>query len=290
MDPTLKGHGGLAPPFGQPPLALSRAAALLSIIFPLVSAAPAPAALIGHWKCQDNAASTTVVATVGTNGTLTGAGNTSASSIAGPGRLYPLALVLDGVNDYIDCNSNHSMNNLVNCSITAWVYRPSSGSQQTVGPQNSGNKFNIHWNNSNNFTGQLNFQAISIAKNETGWHHLAFTFNGAATSGGTPPKGKLYYDGMAQSTSDITTLTAIGNNMGNFMIGRDNGTAYSSGRFADVRVYNQTLTESEVKVIMFEGSARPANYYHQQSRLERDRRQFYSAIGLDESIDRRLLP
>ena len=48
-------------------------------------------------NCQDNAASTAVVATVGpANGVLTGAGNTSASSAAGPNALYPLSLALDG--------------------------------------------------------------------------------------------------------------------------------------------------------------------------------------------------
>ncbi len=57
--------------------------------------------LVGQWNCQDSAASTTVLKTVGSNATLVGAGNTSASSVTGPGGLYPLALRLDGTNDAI---------------------------------------------------------------------------------------------------------------------------------------------------------------------------------------------
>ncbi len=53
--------------------------------------------LVAKYACQDNAASTTVVAATGSNAALVGAGNTSASSFPGPGGLYPLALRLDGI-------------------------------------------------------------------------------------------------------------------------------------------------------------------------------------------------
>jgi len=58
-------------------------------------------ALIKHLKLDDNAASTTVVATVGTNGTLEGGDNTSAKSVAGPGGIITLGFDLNGVDDAI---------------------------------------------------------------------------------------------------------------------------------------------------------------------------------------------
>ena len=55
--------------------------------------------LIFSAPCQNNAASTNVVATPA-DGTLTGAGNTIDSSVPGPGKGLPLALEFDGSNDY----------------------------------------------------------------------------------------------------------------------------------------------------------------------------------------------
>jgi hypothetical protein len=59
-------------------------------------------ALIQHWKLDDNAASTTVVATVGTNGTLLGGDNTSAKTVAGPGGSITSGFDLNGTDDAVD--------------------------------------------------------------------------------------------------------------------------------------------------------------------------------------------
>jgi hypothetical protein len=56
--------------------------------------------LVGYWPCDDNAASTTIVASVGSNGTLAGGDNTedkdSADAVRGT------SLLLNGTDDYID--------------------------------------------------------------------------------------------------------------------------------------------------------------------------------------------
>jgi hypothetical protein len=59
-------------------------------------------ALVQHWKLDDNAASTTVVATVGTNGTLLGGDNTSAKTTAGPGGSITSGFDLNAVDDAVD--------------------------------------------------------------------------------------------------------------------------------------------------------------------------------------------
>jgi hypothetical protein len=55
-----------------------------------------------HAKLQDNAASTAIVNANGTGGTLTNAGNTSASTTTGPTAWLPAAISLDGTDDYVD--------------------------------------------------------------------------------------------------------------------------------------------------------------------------------------------
>lgn len=57
--------------------------------------------LIAHWKLDDNAASTTVVATVGSNGTLTGGDNTNTKATTGPGGSITAAFDLNGTDDAI---------------------------------------------------------------------------------------------------------------------------------------------------------------------------------------------
>src|SRR5689334_12249072 len=60
-------------------------------------------ALIQHWKLDDNAASTTVVATVGNNGTLNGGDNTSVKhSATGPGTGITSSFDMNGTDDFID--------------------------------------------------------------------------------------------------------------------------------------------------------------------------------------------
>lgn len=78
--------------------------------------------LIQHWKLDDNAASTTVVATVGNNATLLGGDNTSAKTVAGPGGIITAGFDLNGTDDAIDISgASLSFGNLVEFSVSAWA-------------------------------------------------------------------------------------------------------------------------------------------------------------------------
>jgi hypothetical protein len=57
--------------------------------------------LLHHWKCDDNAANTSILATVGTN-IVTGGTNTSSLRTTGPGGLYPYAFLLNGTSQFLD--------------------------------------------------------------------------------------------------------------------------------------------------------------------------------------------
>jgi len=58
-------------------------------------------ALIRHLKLNDNAASTTVIATVGVDGSLGGGDNTSAKQTSGPGGSITYAFDLNGTDDRV---------------------------------------------------------------------------------------------------------------------------------------------------------------------------------------------
>jgi hypothetical protein len=59
--------------------------------------------LVGYWKCDDNAASTTIVASVGSNGTLQGGDNTEDKNNAD--AVQGTSLLLNGTDDYIDLSA-----------------------------------------------------------------------------------------------------------------------------------------------------------------------------------------
>jgi hypothetical protein len=65
-------------------------------------------ALEGWWKLQDDAANTSVADSSGKgySGTLTNAGNTAASTVAGPNSWLGKAIDLDGVNDFISVSGS----------------------------------------------------------------------------------------------------------------------------------------------------------------------------------------
>lgn len=83
---------------------------------------------------NDNAASTTVVATVGANGTLLGGDNTSVKSTTGPGTGIPLAFDLNGTDDAIDISAAaFSRTAGQEWTASAWVNKDGTGNYGIFG-------------------------------------------------------------------------------------------------------------------------------------------------------------
>lgn len=59
------------------------------------------AGAVGFWACQDNTASTALLATTGVNATLQGGDDTGDKVAIGPGPDLPSSLLLNGTDDYI---------------------------------------------------------------------------------------------------------------------------------------------------------------------------------------------
>lgn len=97
-------------------------------------------ALTHFWKLDDNAASTTVVATVGTNATLLGGDNTSAKhSATGPGTQITSSFDLNGTDDAIDITGLFSRTSGQAWSVSAWWNRDATGNFGIVGTSGSAN-------------------------------------------------------------------------------------------------------------------------------------------------------
>jgi hypothetical protein len=217
--------------------------------------------LVTHLACQDNAANNTVANTGSTGGnqTLQNAGNTSASSVPGPGGLFPLALDLDGANDYITL-PNLTATGGGNWSYMKWIkleddtpVAAESGFAD-LGPMISGAASHYPYidgsiymsllrASSNSVPNRVSFQPFGVAP-LTKWHHVAIT-NTPGANGWT-----FYVNGtpIAQTTGVTPFFDADAWDVGRS--GDGSGFVYMNGAVADVRIYNRTLTSEEIHAVI----------------------------------------
>jgi hypothetical protein len=143
--------------------------------------------------------------------------------------------------------------NLTNFSMAGWIRRPSSGSVQFFGMSENNNHRTdiVHWSTNAVFFALSNGALAygSVSKNVTGWNHIAFVFNGSELGNSNRLKG--FFNGEAQTLGFAgTTIPATtSNNAANetFRIGRyQAANAWSSGDFAELGMWQATLTAEEV--------------------------------------------
>lgn len=198
---------------------------------------------------QDNAASTTIVA-IPTNGTLVNAGNTSASSVSGPGGSLPLALTFDGTNDQLNFSSVPATGTA--CTYLLWVKL--NGSQSAydglIGARGS----------SPNYCGML--------IGDTGGRELGYNWNNSGStyswnSGVNLPNGswcmaavaissanaKVYVFVPGSVTTATNTFTHVSNQFcQNPKVMVDNSNC-PIGAACGFRVYNVTLSQADLQAI-----------------------------------------
>lgn len=239
--------------------------ALVTAIAVGLSPSPATAALEAHWKLQDNAASTTVVATVGTNGSLNGAGNTSASSVTGPGNLLPLALTFDGSNDRIFTTTGNSAatQNRAFITLSCWFYVAATTDTTTFhdfvfcGNGESGAVrayIGMDTDGKVRAAGRAGIGESAYSKLTTAafddatWHHAAAVFDYAGDA------ITIYVDGVAVSQSGTITFTATASGNSASLDMEIAGPGYFKGRLADCRIYSSDET-ANISTIMADGVA-----------------------------------
>lgn len=150
------------------------------------------------------------------------------------------ALDFDGVNDYVSCG------NILPVSYTkeAWIYVKSLNSQNNIISGGDSDGLHAFWipNGSGKLSAGHNgdWYAVedSVPLSINTWHHVAVTYDNAATT------LKLYKDGQLISTNtDVDPVD--GGNM--VRLGAFNDAANSfTGTIDEVRIWNRALSPSEI--------------------------------------------
>jgi hypothetical protein len=216
--------------------------------------------LLDWYKCQDNAASTAIVnsAVGGTNGVLTGAGNTSASTSTGPGGAFPASIQFDGVNDHIAITDRSALGG------NDWTFSmrtklaaatPGNAAQSgfvTLGPVATGSSSHYPFTDGTVYMSPLRFSnntthnRVSFAPaaaTRTDWHTITITTTPGANG------WKFYVNGVQHNQQTGQTLY-LDSDL--WSVGRSfdgSGSYYLHGWVCDLRLYNRNLSAADVLAI-----------------------------------------
>ncbi len=227
--------------------------------------------LVGHWTFDGKNMVSNVADSSGSGNNGKMSGFTSTSSAVTAGKVGQ-GLRFDGSNDYVSANSSAMTYPL---TLSAWVKLdavPSVNNTDRIPvalAKTSGlEEFWIGFYRTSGGVNVLRSVAQSGADlrtysanltMDTKWHHVTAVFTNSSTHA-------LYYDGVAQSGSYGTGGTGTPTPSGldtlyisGFYYNTSNFYSPFLGTIDDVRVYNRTLSDTEIKQLYSQGSARVAS-------------------------------
>ena len=203
--------------------------------------------LIQHWKLDDYASSTTIVATVGNDGTLVGGGNTDASgrSVAGPGGSITKGIYFAGTH-YIDISAaSLSISYTQDCSISLWA-KITSGAGRFSGQAATQNNGMLLWSGTTltiRYGGSENFTTPTAHNADSDWHHFVWVVTGGGTA-----SYNAYMDGSLLSGTQTGTGSYSPTRLGYVF------NSSFDGAMAQVKIFTNTLNQTDVDALYAEGT------------------------------------
>ncbi len=235
-----------------------------------VAAAPGTANLVGHWKLDGDASDSSAH---NNHGTLYGGPQWVA------GKIGSDALDFDGIDDYVDCANDVSLQ-ITGTEITlaVWVKWHTLEAWSGIAGKTAyytwadGYALWIHNDNTVNFY-VAGYELGTASKSFTAddqWHHVAGTYDGSNV--------RIWVDGVEGTPSSYTG--SVTDSASPFEIGRIATADGCTATLDDVRIYNVGLSESEIL-----GLALQTDLYED---LKIDFKDF--AILADKWLDEQLFP
>ncbi|OGK19984.1 hypothetical protein A2866_06240 [Candidatus Roizmanbacteria bacterium RIFCSPHIGHO2_01_FULL_39_8] len=240
--------------------------------------------LVGYWKMDEsswtNNCSTTSVTDLSGNGNNGKACPNSTGPTGGAVGKFGYAGDFDGTNDYVSV-ADTTTHEPANISFGAWIYEDVTGDswlieKHTSTPDDYTHGYVLRLNSDDTIQCWIGNGTTSAVANTaisaTVWTHALCTYDG--------DKVRLYLNGELKSTSSSLGGSIDYTSVGHLTLGADSqGTRRFNGKLDEVRIYNRTLTLSEVGQL-YNFAPRPDAYWKME---ENDGNRVDSVAGLTMS-------
>ena len=208
---------------------------------------------VGHWKMNDNLATTVVIDSSGNGNNGVAQENTDQLDVAGK---INNALTFDGSGDHIDCGHDASLWSAGDTTYSAWIYPTAFDSYTMIMGQGTSNWHKFFWVGSTGsiraYWAHSDTAAVSQSSTLVGldeWSLVTAVFNDDTWD--------LYINGkeVEYSSHQAGIGTPNDYSANNFAIGAvDGGSLGFTGRIDDVRNYDRALAQDEILRIYNSGS------------------------------------
>jgi len=192
-----------------------------------------------------------------------GGGGGNLGSGGGSSFTNTKSILLDGVDDYVDCGNDSSLNLTSEITWSAWVKFNALNNAVNYGivsnfDPNEGYKYTFVYHPStssgsrklrlriNSSSGSLSgYYDTSVDLSDSQWHHVAFSFDGTTNANGI----KVYVDGV--NVNSFTASNAgIFSSSGSTLIGAyQTASWFANANIDEVAVWDSELSASDVTSI-----------------------------------------
>jgi hypothetical protein len=163
--------------------------------------------------------------------------------------MFGNALSFDGVDDYVDCGNDESLDPGDNITIEVWIYPTSWAHDTYVGIVSKrdawlGMDWELYYDRATNrirvvMGNKLVIHGANTSPSLNAWHHLVYTKSGSVH--------KLYLDGVNTDTSTHAITVPTGDRVRIGLLGGDFPNRFAfSGTIDQVRIWDGALTESDI--------------------------------------------
>jgi len=207
----------------------------------------AASGLVAYYRMNESTGSTTANSCTNTTGIDAVLVN-APSRPASPVQFSTDALSFDGINDAVNIADDNTLDITTAITLEAWVYATkNSGVQNVVSKSSSATNTGYIFPRTDDGWANVisylhiggSFKTLSAAyPSLNAWHHLAFTYDGAAM--------KIYIDGVLANSQAQTGTIAFNANA--LVLGNQTGFSEYFGGYADeVRVWNVARTQAQIQ-------------------------------------------
>jgi hypothetical protein len=197
-------------------------------------------------------------------------GTTDAANMWASGKVGNHGLAFDGIDDHVKL-PDIGLNKSESFTISAWVNLSDTPeeSETVIGRYdgsddifrliyNGGGSDKWRWQ-AGHIGGNIHDIRSVVASADT-WYHLVVTFDPSG------PTSKLYIDGT-QERSETSSIDNFTSSNGLWIGGRNDDNHYLNGQIDDVRIYNRTLSEPEIKALYNEGNGVQSGVLKKEKRV-----------------------